>query len=117
MRKLLRRLRLRCRLIGKRSNLDIEGHDVRVRVVYVVAALVVDRGDISGQALGDRFTECPDQRLALLGRGDISDMTLWRWIKERNFPKPAYIGRRRYWKESEVIGWLDKQASDLGSSA
>lgn len=48
--------------------LDIEGHDVRVWICGVVAALVVDRGDISGNALRDRFTKGPDQRLALLGR-------------------------------------------------
>lgn len=42
--------------------------------------------------------------------GDISDMTLWRWINERDFPTPTYIGRRRYWRESDVLTWLDKQA-------
>lgn len=41
---------------------------------------------------------------------DISDMTLWRWINERDFPKPIYIGRRRYWRESDVSRWLDDQA-------
>jgi predicted DNA-binding transcriptional regulator AlpA len=39
--------------------------------------------------------------------GDISDMTLWRWLATRNFPKPIYIGRRRFWREAEVIEWLD----------
>ena len=42
---------------------------------------------------------------------DISDMTLWRWINERDFPKPIYIGRRRYWREREVLVWLDEQAA------
>lgn len=40
---------------------------------------------------------------------NISDMTLWRWIHERDFPKPIYIGRRRYWRESDVLAWLDSQ--------
>ena len=43
--------------------------------------------------------------------GDISDMTLWRWLDnaELHFPKPQYIGRRRYWKEADVIAWLAEQ--------
>lgn len=42
--------------------------------------------------------------------GDVSDMTLWRWLAApgSTFPKPIYIGRRRYWREAEVIEWLDQ---------
>ena len=39
--------------------------------------------------------------------GDISDMTLWRWIDKRDFPKPTYIARRRFWRESDVLAWLE----------
>lgn len=41
--------------------------------------------------------------------GEISDMTLWRWLHQSDlhFPQPAYIGRRRYWREAEVLAWLD----------
>jgi len=39
--------------------------------------------------------------------GGISDMTLWRWVQDRDFPKPIYIARRRYWREVEVLQWLD----------
>ncbi|MEM9395479.1 MAG: AlpA family phage regulatory protein [Pseudomonadota bacterium] len=43
--------------------------------------------------------------------GGISDMTLWRWLNtpEMDFPKPIYIGRRRYWREEEVHAWLEAQ--------
>lgn len=41
--------------------------------------------------------------------GDISDMTLWRWLDKRGFPRPTYIAKRRYWKQVEVIDWLDAQ--------
>lgn len=41
--------------------------------------------------------------------GDISDMSLWRWIADRDFPKPVYIARRRYWREADVIAWLEAQ--------
>jgi predicted DNA-binding transcriptional regulator AlpA len=36
-------------------------------------------------------------------------MTLHRWLNnpDLNFPKPAYIGRRRYWREADVIAWLE----------
>lgn len=41
--------------------------------------------------------------------GGVSAMTLHRWLNnpDLNFPKPQYIGRRRYWKEAEVIAWLE----------
>lgn len=41
--------------------------------------------------------------------GGVSDMTLWRWLKSNDldFPQPTYIGKRRYWRESDVIAWLD----------
>lgn len=44
--------------------------------------------------------------------GGVSDMTLWRWLNERDigFPKPIYIAGRRYWREAEVVAWLDKQS-------
>ncbi len=40
--------------------------------------------------------------------GDISDMTLWRWINDSalKFPRPIYIGRRRYFREADVLAWL-----------
>ncbi|GAB1379915.1 helix-turn-helix transcriptional regulator [Pararhodobacter aggregans] len=41
--------------------------------------------------------------------GGISDMTLWRWLNDQSldFPRPIYLGRRRYWRETEVLAWLD----------
>jgi len=41
--------------------------------------------------------------------GGISDMTLWRWLDRQGFPKPSYIARRRYWREADVVEWLDAQ--------
>lgn len=43
--------------------------------------------------------------------GGVSDMTLWRWLQERDFPQPTYIGNRRYWREADVVAWLDAQSS------
>ncbi|MGB3315975.1 MAG: transcriptional regulator [Albidovulum sp.] len=43
--------------------------------------------------------------------GGVSDMTLWRWLNDPslNFPKPIKIQSRRYWRESDVIDWLEAQ--------
>jgi predicted DNA-binding transcriptional regulator AlpA len=41
--------------------------------------------------------------------GDVSDMTIWRWSRERSFPEPCYIAGRRYWKEADVLDWLEAQ--------
>ncbi|RWC53850.1 MAG: transcriptional regulator [Mesorhizobium sp.] len=39
--------------------------------------------------------------------GDISDMSLWRWINDQKvaFPQPIYINTVRYWKLSELVAW------------
>ena len=44
--------------------------------------------------------------------GGVSDMSLWRWLQnpDLNFPRPVYIGKRRYFKEAEVIAWLEAQS-------
>jgi len=43
--------------------------------------------------------------------GGVSDMTLWRRINdpELNFPQPIIIGRRRYWREAELLAWIEAQ--------
>ncbi len=44
--------------------------------------------------------------------GDVSDMTVWRWLHNPalNFPRPVYIGSRRYWREAEIVNWIEAQA-------
>jgi predicted DNA-binding transcriptional regulator AlpA len=39
--------------------------------------------------------------------GGVSDMTLWRWLRDKDlgFPKPCRINRLRYWKDSELTEW------------
>ncbi len=45
--------------------------------------------------------------------GDVSDMTLWRWLhdEELKFPKPVVISRRRYWRLAELRAWLAERAA------
>jgi predicted DNA-binding transcriptional regulator AlpA len=41
-------------------------------------------------------------------RYDITDMSLWRWLKDQElkFPKPALrVKDRRYWLEADLIAW------------
>lgn len=47
--------------------------------------------------------------------GDITDMTLWRWIRDPRiaFPSPVTILRRRYWREDEIRGWLEAQRTPV----
>jgi len=46
--------------------------------------------------------------------GDVSDMTLWRWMQDPalQFPRPVYIGTRRYWIEAEILAWLDSRSAN-----
>lgn len=50
--------------------------------------------------------------------GGISDMTLWRWLHDPalGFPKPIYIGKRRYFREAEIYAWIEAQAEALHGS-
>lgn len=43
----------------------------------------------------------------------ISDMTLWRWLRDEamSFPKPLFINRRRYWEAAAVELWLSNRQS------
>ncbi|RKF22731.1 AlpA family phage regulatory protein [Altericroceibacterium spongiae] len=45
--------------------------------------------------------------------GGISDMSIWRWLNDEtlNFPKPIYISRRRYWREAEIITWIEARGA------
>ena len=37
--------------------------------------------------------------------GRVSDMTIWRWLKDANFPQPVKVNRRRYWRADDVRAW------------
>lgn len=39
----------------------------------------------------------------------VTDMTIWRWLRndKMKFPKPIYIGNRRYWRLADIIMWLE----------
>lgn len=41
--------------------------------------------------------------------GGVSDMWLYRRMRDTDFPRPITIARRRFWREREVLAWLDSQ--------
>lgn len=49
----------------------------------------------------------------LMRFGGISEMTLWRWLRDPtlNFPKPLVINRRRYWRVVDIEKWERDQAT------
>lgn len=46
--------------------------------------------------------------------GGVSDMSIWRWLNDpaMGFPKPVYIARRRYWKEADIVEWLESRETE-----
>lgn len=44
-------------------------------------------------------------------RYNVSDMTIWRWLRDQNFPQPIYITRYRYWRLTDIEAWEAKQAA------
>ncbi|WP_417264553.1 helix-turn-helix transcriptional regulator [Celeribacter sp.] len=51
--------------------------------------------------------------------GGISDMSLWRWLQDEQmgFPAPIYIAKRRFFREVEIMAFIEKQAAQSGSAA
>lgn len=41
----------------------------------------------------------------------VSDMTLWRWLRDEKmgFPQPVYLGRFRYWRLADIEAWEAEQ--------
>jgi predicted DNA-binding transcriptional regulator AlpA len=48
--------------------------------------------------------------------GGISDMTLWRWIRNHGFPEPEYINNQRFWDE-EQLDEYDRRRTSTSAAA
>lgn len=70
---------------------------------------------ISGRLQSAPAEHHPDRRIAVAEVrslcGGISAMTVHRWLNSPTleFPKPIYIGPRRYWKEADILAWLESR--------
>jgi hypothetical protein len=47
--------------------------------------------------------------------GDISDMSLFRWLRDpkMKFPEPMRIQKRRYWRTSDLLAWERDRAGGV----
>lgn len=47
--------------------------------------------------------------------GGVSKMTLHRWQRDPDlgFPQPLFISRRRFWREAELIEFIERQPREL----
>jgi hypothetical protein len=45
--------------------------------------------------------------------GDVSDMSLYRWLhtEKLNFPRPTIINKRRYWRVADLEAWERARAA------
>ncbi|WP_443136863.1 helix-turn-helix transcriptional regulator [Mesorhizobium sp. ORS 3428] len=79
---------------------------------------------MAAQAGDARTPENPTSRTHFLtapmvaDRYSITPMTVWRWLQSNKigFPKPIYIGKRRYWLESELFEWERSRRENAGPS-
>lgn len=46
--------------------------------------------------------------------GSISDMALWRWLRDprMDFPQPIYFGRLRFWRLNDLEKWERDRVSN-----
>jgi predicted DNA-binding transcriptional regulator AlpA len=50
-------------------------------------------------------------------RYSVTDMSLWRWLKDDSlgFPQPIRIKGRRFWRLDDLRAWEASQASDTAN--
>lgn len=44
----------------------------------------------------------------------VSDMTIWRWERDGQFPRHLSINSRNYWRFSEISDWIDRKKKGEG---
>ncbi len=56
---------------------------------------------------------------AVWERYGVSQMSLWRWLRDPDlsFPKPVYLGRYRYWRIAELEAWEALKAGEREDAA
>lgn len=59
-------------------------------------------------------TKTPERLLAARAvrdrLGSVSDMTLWRWVRDGILPQPTKINGRNYWNEAAVAAVMLRAA-------
>ena len=59
--------------------------------------------------LPDRYLSTSEVRAFC---GNISKMTIYRWVKGRGFPPPFYVTPQKpLWKASKVAAWIERKTT------
>jgi prophage regulatory protein len=48
---------------------------------------------------------------SLAARFSVSRSTIWRWVRDDQFPKPIKLGGSTRWPEVAVLAWEAEQAA------
>jgi predicted DNA-binding transcriptional regulator AlpA len=80
------------------------------------AALQRDLARRDGRSLAETKGEADELFLPapiVASRYHVSDMTLYRWLRDERmqFPGPHYFGRFRYWRLSDLTAWERERVS------
>ena len=43
--------------------------------------------------------------------GGVSDMWLWRHLKDGSLPQPLMISRRRFWRRDEIYKFIERESA------
>jgi predicted DNA-binding transcriptional regulator AlpA len=51
--------------------------------------------------------------------GDLSEMSIWRWLRDPDmaFPRPLVLRRRRFWREADLVAWERQRAARSSDAA
>lgn len=41
----------------------------------------------------------------------VSNVTLWRWVRDGKFPAPIQVAKNNFWRSDEVGAWMDAMSS------
>ncbi len=48
--------------------------------------------------------------------GNVSDMTIWRWVKSGTLPPPIKINGRKYWRSSTISAKIDELSASQAAA-
>jgi len=50
------------------------------------------------------------------GQVPVSEMSLWRWVRDGQFPAPIKVAKRNYWRADEIDAWLIERSDARGKA-
>lgn len=43
----------------------------------------------------------------------VHPTTIWRWVRDGDFPEGMVVGRTRYWRRSTIDKWLERKTAGV----